>query len=644
MRRAVVIVVLLALVFQPVSVGTVGAATDSTIQRTTTLSLTPDAPGAVDATVEFDVPSNVGSITTSVPADATVTDSVGFEPDETDQYTWDGEGSDPQLTMTVPANRTGVGMRDHTTSSGYEFVDTGSWAIVSAPAMSTSWTYSGDKPTFKSGLATDGPGVAGDRMVYLGPSTEYQRSAHGQTFTLVVPDAATMEESPEAILDSFEAASLSLRVGERDPAVTVFAAPTSVDWAAGGLASDADAWVQADSPLDDPNNVWLHEYVHTRTDFRTTEDARWLTEASAEYYAGLLSLEQGLVSFDAFQRHLSQGARDPYGSSVMTRPDTWAAGANYLKGALVFGSVDHRLRVATDSSHTTGDVLARLNDREDPVSHSFVRQAVEDLGGSATAEYLDRYATTQAAPDVWSRDEHADAFSKLPPQMVVESNPTYTVSGPYRNLSTTQPPILVPGETLTVAATVTNRGDVAGSYNVTMLVDEEPVDSVSGELDAGESTHAEFTTTFDGTGTKRITLGEASTTVTVESPATVEVSGLSTDRRSVPAGSTLTVEVTASNPSDKPATGDLAILADGETVSTWTPMLDVGESEQATIPIVLDEPGTHTITVGDQSVDVTVERSNGGPDTPVQTPGFGAVFVGISFVLVALSFRWWRDR
>lgn len=646
MRRLVVLLVVLTLVLQPVGVGMVSGESDTTIQRTTTLSLTPDEPGAVDAHVAFDVPSNVGSLTTSVPTDATVTDTIGFERDGTNEYTWDGDGPDPQLTMTIPANRTGAGLRDHTTTSGYEFVDTGPWAIVSTPAMSTSWNYRtiGDKPSFESDVTTDGPGVAGERMVYLGPSTTYQRSAHGQTFTVVVPDAATLEEEPEAILDSLEAASLSLRVGERDPSVTLFAAPSTVEWAAGGLASDADAWILDDRTLDDANNVWLHEYVHTRTDFRTTTDARWLTEASAEYYAALLGLQQGLIGFDEFRRHLAEGSSDRYESSIMTRPDTWTAGANYLKGALVLGSIDRQLRLATDSTRTTGDLVARMNDRDTDISHTFVRQTVGDLGGSTTAAFLDRYATTEAVPDVWTRDEHAAAFSQLPPQMVVESDPSYTVTGPYRNQTTSQPPTMVPGESLTVNATVTNLGDVAGTYNISMLVDDEPVDSATGDLGAQESTSVVLTTTVDETGTARISIGEVSTTVSVVSPASPVVSDLSVDTSTVSPGETVSVSVTATNPAEKPAAGELTVQADGTIVSSWQQRLDVEESETITVTVVLEEPGTHTISIGDRSVEVTVDqRTTDEGTTSAPTPGFGPVTAGGAIAIVAVALAWRGD-
>lgn len=656
MRRVVVLVAVLALVIQPIAVGPVAAESDETIVRTTTLSLTPEEPGTVEAVVSFDVPSSVSSLNTSVPERATVIETVGFERNPDGTYTWERGDDGPVLTMAVSANQTGIGLRDvsrwraETMESGYKFVDTGPWAIVAAPAMSTEWNYRGDEPGFESRLATDGEGVAGERMAFLGPASTHQRTAHGQTFTLVVPDRADLEEPPAAILDSLEQASGTLQVGERDPRVTVFAAPTTVDWAAMGMAGDADAWVQADNSLDDPNNVWLHEYVHTRTDYRPTEDARWTTEGIAEYYAAQLTLEQGLIGFDAFRDHLDRGNSDRYGSSVLSRPDTWTAGANYLKGALVFGGLDRRLRVETGSRYIAGDVLARMNAREDRVSHAFVVDTVEDLAGSETVAYVDRYVTTEEAPDMWTRQEHSAAFSLLPPRMIVDEDIQYEISGPYRDVTTDTSPILVPNETVTLVATVTNEGDVSGEYDLTFAIDGEPRETITGTLDGGESTTVRVNTTVDSIGKRLLTLGDTSTEIAVESPASPRVTDLSIDEQTISAGESVQVSITAINDADKPARGEIPIKVDGTTVSTWHAFLDRGETVTVTKSVSLEDPGEHEVTVDSHRITVTVEPGtiDAGesspavePETPTNIPGFT---VGITVLAIVLAFAFATRR
>ncbi|MFB6082337.1 MAG: hypothetical protein ABEJ67_05900 [Halanaeroarchaeum sp.] len=635
MRRVVVLVLITVLVGQAAVVGTAAGSSEPSIVRTMSFSLTPADPGTVAVEVEYDVPDNVVSLSTTVPEDATVTSTDGFSVDD-GEYTWDGGEPTPSLTLSVPANETGSGLRAADGAEGYEFVDVGPWAIVSTPPMSTEWSYRGAAPGFERVVRTATEGVAGRQMVYLGPSTEYRRTAGGQTMTLVVPDAANLEESPGEILDSLAGASTSFRVGERDPSVLFIAAPGGVGWGAQGLAADADAWVIADQPLDDPNNVWIHEYVHTRTAFDTTESARWLVEASAEYYSALFTLQQGRIDFERFHDHLQLGSRSPYASSILTQPSTWARGANYLKGGLVLGNLDRRMRLATESSHPAADLLRVLNEYEGKVTHTVVGTAVEDLAGTRTAAYLDRYATTRQAPEMWTRDEHADAFDTLPPRMIVESIDTVAVSGPYRTGASAKPIVLVPGERLTVNATLRNAGDVAGSYDVELTVDGAVRDRATGTLGGRDSTSVTLSATFDAPGTYRLSVGERSVVVTVEPLASPRVTALSAPTTPVDPGGSVTLTVEVTNPTGRPAGGSLPVRVDGVQVGTVDPALAGNETTTLTTTVTLETTGTHTISVGEQSVRVEVDAGDGDPGTATTVPGMGPVTTVAALVL-ALS-------
>lgn len=631
MRRALVLVLVAALLVSSVAVApAAGETTQPTIVRTMSFSLTPSEPGSVDVQVTYDIPSNVVSLSTTIPDGVTVESSSGFTAESGGNYSWDGRPQRPSLTFALPANRTGIGFKATEPSSGYEFVDPGPWAIVAIPPMSTAWSYHGDAPRLERRTRTATDGVAGTKMVYLGPSTEYRRTANGQTFTLVVPDRSSLAPDPNDVLDSLADASSRFRVGERDPSVLFIAAPTSVDWAAEGLASDADAWVKADRRLNDPNDVWLHEYVHTRTSFVPTTDAQWLTEASAEYYAALLTLQQGRITFTEFHDHLARGSRPPYESSIMTRPSTWYQGANYLKGGLVLGSLDRRMRLATGSSHPASDVIAAMNAHDGPVSYSFVRSTVVGYAGSDTARYLDTDATTRSAPEMWTREQHADAFDTNPPAMVVGTNATYGISGPYRTTSVSSPSRLVTGETLTVNTSVTNEGDVTGEYDVPLLVDGTPVARATGTLDGGATTAISLGTTFDSVGTHTVSVGEQSVTVTVDDPATPRVTGLSTNVTTIDPGGSVAVTVTADNPDDRPARGPIPIVVDGQTSATWTPTIDAGGSASTVRTLRFQGAGTHTIEAGDQRVTVTVS----GPSIPTPPiPGFSPLDALLALVL-----------
>ncbi|MFB6133442.1 MAG: CARDB domain-containing protein [Halanaeroarchaeum sp.] len=632
MRRVLAVALTLAIIAQPLSAVGAAAQSDPTIERTMTLSLTPERPGSVDVRVEYDVPSNLESLTTTVPATATVRKTTGFVEDG-GNYTWHAGGAGPSLTLTVEANRTGVGLRAASSDTGYEFVDTGSWAIVTTPRMSTYWTYVGSNPSFVSHIRTDGPGVAGERMVYLGPSTQYERSLEGQRVTLVDPAAASLHETPTAVLDSIEAASTSMRVRERDPALTFVAAPTTVEWAAAGLAADADAWVRADARLDTPNNVWLHEYAHTRIDFEPAENARWLIEASAEYYAASTTLQQGRIDFQEFAEHLRQG-RERFDSSIMTRPGTWEPGAQYLKGALILGTVDRRMRLVTESSRSVDALIREINERDPIVTHTFVRSTVASLAGQETADHLHRYATTTAAPDMWSWSEHREAFSTLPPRFAVSDDPTYEIRGPYRETSTDSIPTLVPGETLTVRATVTNVGGAEGAFQIPLSVDGSTVDVATGTLAPGASSTVELSTTVSSPGTRTLVLDGVRTDLRVMEPASPRVTSLAVTDENLSTDRPVPVSLTATNPTDRPASGDVQVFVDGVVKATWAPIIGPGESRSTTVALSIDRPGDHTIRAGGESVQVSLRGSHG--ITGVAVPGFTVNGTLAAIVLVSV--------
>ncbi|MFB6093721.1 MAG: CARDB domain-containing protein [Halanaeroarchaeum sp.] len=633
-RRPLSALIVAALLLQSMAVGPALAA-DATIDRTTTLSLSPERPGSVRAVVTFDVPTNVVSLTTTVPDSATVLETVGFEPDGPDGYTWDGTGADPRLTLRLAVNRTGAGLRAAAAQSGYEFVDVGPWAIVASPAMSTTWSYRGEKPTFQSSIAVDGEGVAGERMVYLGPSRTYTRSAAGQTVRLVVPSTADLAPSPDAVLDSLASASLHLRVGERDPRVTVIAAPTTVDWAAAGLAADADAWVLADRSLGVPDNIWLHEYVHTRAAFQTSPSARWATEATAEYYAALLSLEQDLIDFEAFRDHLALGTRRPYPAAVLSEPETWARGANYLKGALVYGSLDRRLRMATDGRVTGETLLARMNARREPIDHAALRAMVADLGTESTVDFVDRYVTTDAVPEPWTAGEHAAVFGQPVARMTVDPNLSFAIRGPYRDANASQPPILVPDETLVVEATVENVGEEAGSYSVSLAHNGTTVDTARGDLTPGESTTVSLRTTLESIGEHRLSVGPHGITVRVEEPATPAVQSLAVDPSTVRPGSRTTIRATVGNPAAKPAKGTLTPTVDGRPLAERVVRLAPGETRVVEWTVSPESTGRYVVRLAAVSATLSVSVEDRSTST-VRTRGLGVGVAAVALLIGAL--------
>lgn len=490
------------------------------ITVTTTLDRTPTQVGEITVQVAVSIPDRVTQLTAEVPDRARVTDTDGFSHAGDDDYSWDGADGSPTVTYRVDPNRLSDREGPLSVDGQYLFADTDEWALVRIPQTGITGRYTGSSSLeLDRETAIDGPGVAGDRMAFLGPVDVRTRRAHGQTLRLVIPTAADLEAEPGAILDSVANAAGRLQVGDRDKEVLMIAAPTgSVRWTVRGLqVGDSDFWVRDTEGVATASNVWVHEYVHTRQDYTAAPSAEWLTEGSATYYAALLPLETGRIDFEAFRRQLATGAAANQRRAVLTDPDRWDDFANYRKGGLVAGDLDRRIRVATNRAATFDTVFRELNSATAPIDDRAVRRAVRNAADRNVAAVADRYTTTTAGPQMWNSTAHAAAFGGSPAQFryrLADDDPV-TVEGPTRTTALSgQELAVVAGETLRVSLRVENIGGMTGDYTLPLRVNETEM-VARGRLRPGESATHSFTQTFTEPGTYRVTAGVDSFTVSV---------------------------------------------------------------------------------------------------------------------------------
>jgi hypothetical protein len=643
---------------------------DNEIRQTTTLYRTPDDPGTIRVEFAYTFPDYLAQFTLQLPQRVTVLDRKGFVPDGTATFRWDKSTTNPTITFRLPVNQTGsesgferplferdsAGLlngsaaenerfgsanvrADHSRTDAndsrmghsrtdathsrtdtsaadpnYLFVDTGPWALVELPGYYAEWPINKNKqaPEFSERVRVNGPGAAGSEIAFLGQQRTYTRTAHGQTVRLIVPANADLEPRPRTVLDGITNASDALRVGDRDEELFFVAVPTSVNLAVRGLqVGDSDAWVAADEPLRTADNVWFHEYVHTRQDYSTTDASRWITEGSADYYAALLSLQLGLIDFADFRTQLQFGQSSAYRDVVLAQPDTWTRGAQYRKGALVAGELDRRIRLASDRSASFETVLSRMNADTDNVTGAEIRSFVTSAGDSETGDAATRFTETTATPDVWNRSAHTAAFGTKPAQISV-SVASLSVSGQYRNrtLSTLT---FLPNETLSIRTLVSNEGGTAGEYRVVAALDGEPFETRTGRLAAETTTNETMTYTFERTGTFTLTVNGAEAVVRVREPARPTVTGVSLNRSRVGDGDPVEVTVSVGNDADRPAVGNVSVVLDGERVAVRQLRLDSGVSRTLSFVVHVAGTGSHTVTVGSYERTLTVE-------TPTPTP------------------------
>ncbi|GAA0552283.1 PGF-CTERM sorting domain-containing protein [Halorubrum ejinorense] len=617
-----------------------------TIRLRNELSETDEA-GTVGVTTRAAIPDRVTELrVTLLSANDGAVEADGFEraddagPDES-AWVWDGETPTPSLTYATDVNVTVEESGPLATRGTYRFADAGEWALVRTPRTSASWSYTGQYDG-QVGLTrenvVDGEGVASQAMAFLGPYEERVREADGRRYRLIVPEAADTEATPEEVFGAFDYASAALRVGARDETVFAVAAPTDgVEWGVRGIQiGDADLWVRDVEPAGTADDVWTHEYVHTRQAFGTDASGRWITEASATYYAALFALDRGAANFAEFERTLARGERDPDASAVLADPGTWEGNPDYTKGALVAGAIDRRLRVATDGGASLATVLRDLNAAGEPITNEHVLDAVEaaaaegadDETAAAIRAEAERLTTTRDAPETWGRDAHAEAFGETPAQVgYVLADDGVRATGEYRDRPVDVDPVeLVAGERLAVAVDVTNTGGVAGEYDLSLTVDGEAVATRVGTVDAGAATTEEFEYAFSEPGTYAVRVGGERLRVVVSEPAPPSVRDVSIDADRVTAGESVRVTATVGNDAELPAGGDVEFRVDGETVDTAPVRLDAGAEASVERSLTLGESGdSGGIGAGDREVSVSVVGPEGEASTTVTIEGAGPI-------------------
>lgn len=369
-----------------------------TLRQDIALSRIRSRRGYVSATVVFEIPSNVSRLLVQVPPGTTVEETSGFSRRGPLQFVWTGGRPTPALELTVTAGTSPL------VAGGKTMADTGEWAIIEAPNLLTQWNHRGRQPTFERRILIDDEGVGSSDggLVYLGPHREHTRRAAGQTIRLIEPEAATLWEAPDDILDSLAYAARELKAGGRDDEVVGIAAPTRpVNWGPGGLHAGGNAfWAKDTSRLATPNNTWVHEYIHTRQEFGTAASMKWIVEATAVYYATHLTHRQGLISDAACHSHLNTAMCK---GDVLGSPMSWSSAyVPYRKGSRLASWLDRQLRET--GGVTLADVLRSMNHLSDGSIND--PAMVAGLGGGSDAidfETFKRILADELGTQVGSR-------------------------------------------------------------------------------------------------------------------------------------------------------------------------------------------------------------------------------------------------
>lgn len=369
------------------------------MEVTRTYHLTPDEPGQIRITIAYDAGVDSRAIGVFLPENVTVEENDGFERDDNGNLVAEND-QHPRLTLSVPANETNARF------GGSDFVDAGDWAFVSAYTYSgywsevtRQWEYEGESSRIDVNNTVAGEGYAGSRYAYLGSYERETTLVDGQTFNVVVPDRSRAAVSDRGPMDVLGPTARNYSVGARPAQVNVFVAPDPIR--RGGqanrvrLAGQQDLWVAASNPTP---RALIHEYIHIRQDFRTTNETQWLTEGGAQYYDTVYGVRTGAVEYDTLEREFASAR---YEDAVLADSSSWAGTSrevDYDKGSRVLAALDHRIRTETDGDRTLMAVFDRLNDESEPVTLATFKTIVADVAGANFDDWIHRYVTTAASP------------------------------------------------------------------------------------------------------------------------------------------------------------------------------------------------------------------------------------------------------
>ncbi|WP_440991003.1 hypothetical protein [Haloarchaeobius baliensis] len=371
------------------------------VTRIVDVELTPDRPETVRVTVTFELGSDVSTLGVSTPDGATVLsrDGIVDAPNIAWDHRWDEETERPSMTVRIPSDVA------NDRFGGYDFAEGDGWALVhygvtagyysdATDSWHRSWEREG---LFETATRTTEDAALGTQLAYLGPHERYEHTANGRNLTLVVPATATVEEGPETVFESVSFAMDELYVAGSERDVRLFVAPDPIR--RGGIqAGPTDLWVHEDMQAESADNVWVHEYLHTRQRFAPNSEMRWFTEASAEYYAALLTYREGRIDFEAFHDAVST---DRDADSVLVNDIHWTSDyAPYSKGGRVLAGLDAQIRRGSGGNYSLADVFYLVNIHRGTVTYYDLREYVVAAGGEEAGEWLDEYARTEAVPDV----------------------------------------------------------------------------------------------------------------------------------------------------------------------------------------------------------------------------------------------------
>ena len=168
------------------------------------------------------------------------------------------------------------------------------------------------------------------------------------------------------------------------------------------------------------------------------------------------------------------------------------------------------------------------------------------------------------------------------------------------------PPEVLPGETVTIMALITNTGDLSGSHEVALKIDDVTEETNEVTLDGGDSQTVTFTVTRDTVGTYTVNVNnltgsfkvkEETTVIPTKKPAEFTVRNLSVSPETVATGESVTVEVDVINTGDLEGSYRVVLLINDLIEDSKNVTVSGGAMVKVTFSVTKDTAETYLVEV-----------------------------------------------
>jgi len=218
------------------------------------------------------------------------------------------------------------------------------------------------------------------------------------------------------------------------------------------------------------------------------------------------------------------------------------------------------------------------------------------------------------------------------------------------------------GGSVTISVLIANAGDLTGSYEVALKIDNVVVTTKEVTLAGGASQKVTFTTSKDAVGTYSVNVSGITGSFTVKEevvppvvppvPATFAISNLFISPTEVDIGEEVTISVLIANTGELTGSYEVKLKIDNVVVATKEVALAGSTTQTVTFTTAKEEAGTYTIDANGLAGSFTVKEEVVPPVVPPEevteaTAWWVWLIVGLGVVVIGgllAYFLWWKRR